>query len=257
MGAYIDINGHPTWVDERGSGAATVLLLHGGLDNCDSMLDTIGRLLGARFRLLAFDRRGHGRTADTDAPFGYAAMADETISVIGHFGGPVHLVGWSDGGIIALVVGRTRPDLVSRMVVIGANFHHEGLLTFDVDPASPVASQIVSAYVERSPDGAGHLDVVMEKTFSMFASEPTMTVDELREITAPTLVMVGDDDMVSLQHTIQLFEALPNAQLAVVPGTSHALPMEKPEETARIIEAFLLADSEPVTLMPVRRIRPA
>ena len=96
----------------------------------------------------------------------------------------------------------------------------------------------------------------MKKTFTMFATEPTMTVDEIREITAPALVMVGDDDMIDIRHTAALFEALPNGQLAVVPGTSHALPLEKPAETARLILDFLSADREPETLMPLRRSPP-
>jgi pimeloyl-ACP methyl ester carboxylesterase len=78
-------------------------------------------------------------------------------------------------------------------------------------------------------------------------------VDDLAAITAPTLVLVGDDDLIALAHTAALFEALPAGQLAVVPSASHALPLERPEETARIIGNFLTAGDEPPTMMPVRR----
>jgi pimeloyl-ACP methyl ester carboxylesterase len=65
--------------------------------------------------------------------------------------------------------------------------------------------------------------------------------------------MAGDDDLIHLSHTCSLYESIPAAQLAVVPGASHALPMEQPEETARIIEHFLASDVPPATLMPIRR----
>jgi pimeloyl-ACP methyl ester carboxylesterase len=74
MGGYTDINGHPTWVEQRGSGTETVLLLHGGVSNSDDLLGSIGDVLSERYRVVAFDRRGHGRTADTEVPFHYESM---------------------------------------------------------------------------------------------------------------------------------------------------------------------------------------
>ena len=201
MGDYIDILGHPTWVDVRGQqgeGAETVLVLHGGLSNSDALLDTIGGSLADRYRVVAFDRRGHGRTGDTDAPFHYDDMASETVCVLEQVvGGPAHLVGWSDGGIIAMLVALSRPDLARRLVLIGANFHFNGTLPMDIPPDSPIIGMMQALYAERSPDGGDHFGDVAQKTFAMFASEPTMTTDDLARITAPTLVVVGDDDLSS------------------------------------------------------------
>jgi pimeloyl-ACP methyl ester carboxylesterase len=254
MGGYIDIAGHATWIEERGSGSETVLLLHGGLSNSDDLLGSIGDVLSERYRVIAFDRRGHGRTADTDAPFHYEPMSDEAVAVLQHLdASPAHLVGWSDGGIVALLIAKRRPELVRKMVLIGANFHHAGVVTAEMDPESPAAAQMVAEYAERSPDGADHFPVVMEKAFTLFATEPTMSADDLQDVKAPTLVLVGDDDMIDLRHTVELYEALPDAQLAVVPGASHGVPFEKPAETARLVHEFLAAEGTPVTFMPVRR----
>jgi len=84
-------------------------------------------------------------------------------------------------------------------------------------------------------------------------AEPTLAVDDLRGVTPPTLVLIGDDDMIALDHTVALFDALPAGQLAVVPGTSHLLMMEKPALANQLIVDFLAETGPPGTLAPVRR----
>ena len=257
MGERVEINGHPTWVDQRGETGDTVLVLHGGMSNSDTVLEALGAQLAARHRLVAFDRRGHGYTADTDAPFHYDDMATETIGVLEEVvHGPAHLVGWSDGGIVGLLVALRRPDLVTRLAVIGVNFHFDGILPMEMDPDSPVPAMMLQSYAERSPDGEAHFGDVFEKFLLMATTEPTLTVDDLAKVSVPTLVMVGDDDLITLAHTCALYEALPAGQLCVVPRASHALPLEYPDETARVLLSFLEADVPPETMMPVRRAGP-
>jgi pimeloyl-ACP methyl ester carboxylesterase len=86
----------------------------------------------------------------------------------------------------------------------------------------------------------------------MVSTQPNITVEQLGRIGAPTLVLAGDDDIISLEHTSALFRAIPNSELAIVPGTSHALMMEKPELVNRLILDFLEKDPVP-TFMPLRR----
>ncbi|WGL53745.1 alpha/beta hydrolase [Nocardioides sp. BP30] len=256
MGAYVDIHGHPTWLHDPGGSGETVLLLHGGLSCSDELLAALEAPLAADYRVVAFDRRGHGYTSDSHEPFHYAAMAAEVTGVIEHLGGPVHLVGWSDGGIAALLASRERPDLVTRQVLIGANFHHDGIeWGVDLGEDSTIGQATARAYAERSPDGPEHLPVVTAKFDTMARSEPTLTVEDLHGVTTPTLVLAGDDDMVRLDHTAALYQALPAAQLAVVPGASHAVPVEKPALVAGLIRDFLGGPVPPLTALPVRRAR--
>jgi pimeloyl-ACP methyl ester carboxylesterase len=254
MGEYIDIAGHPTWVEQAGSGDETVVLLHGGLSSCDDLLGTVGPTLSEHFRVVAFDRRGHGRTADTDAPFHYADMAIETVNLVHAIvGPPAHLVGFSDGGNVALLMALDHSELLGKVVTIGANFHYSGLLPLPFEAGSPEVQMLTDAYAHRSPDGREHFEVVLQKTLTMFVAEPTLTADDLRRITCPTLVVAGDDDAIRLDHTCALFEALPAGELAIVPAASHLLPIEKPAFVGSLILEFLQRSGPPVTFMPFRR----
>lgn len=252
---YTDIRGHRTWFADSGGAGEPVLMLHGGISDSELLLEPLEPALGERFRILAFDRRGHGRTADTDDAFHYDDMATETIAAIEKLiAGPAHLVGWSDGGNVALLVALRRPDLVRSLVLIGANFHFDG--NMPMAPGGSEPRRLKDRYAERSPDGGEHFAAVFAKSGAMWACEPTLTTDDLRKISAPALVMVGDDDLLTLAHTASLYESLPLGQLAVVPGASHAVVLEKPELVSRLIGDFLSAPGRPETHLPMRRRSP-
>jgi pimeloyl-ACP methyl ester carboxylesterase len=232
-----------------------VVLLHGGLSDSTSWGAQLPAL-AERYRTFAFDRRGHGRTADTEAPFDYDEMADETVTFLEEVvGGPAHLVGWSDGGIVSLLTSMTRPDLVRRQVLIGANFHHEGMHpNFDTgdDPEAQGVAALKSIYESVAVDPA-HWPVFYGKGVHLFRVAPELTIADLTGVAVPTLVLAGDDDCIHHSHTVELFEALPNAQLAIVPGTSHLLLFEKPELVNQLILDFLAETAPPQTMFPMRR----
>jgi pimeloyl-ACP methyl ester carboxylesterase len=260
-GEYVDIHGLPTWLHRSGSPSTatgprqTVLLLHGGLSCSDDLLAALEAPLLATYDVAAFDRRGHGYTRDSDEPFHYAAMAEEVIGVIEHLGAPVHLVGWSDGGIAALLASLARPGLIGRQVLIGTNFHYDGIAWGEegAGEGSLIDQVGAQSYAERSPDGAEHWAVVRAKFEAMAHTEPTLTVDDIAGAQIPTLVLAGDDDMVRLEHTTTLYGALPAGQLAIVPGASHAVPIERPELVAELILDFLGGPVPPATFLPIRR----
>ncbi|MFF8846471.1 alpha/beta fold hydrolase [Streptomyces sp. NPDC015127] len=261
MGDYVDLSGVKTWHEVEGAGDPLVLL-HGGL--CTN--ETWGPQradFAARFRLFLPERRGHGHTPDVPGPLSYQDMADDTVAFIeAVVGGPAHLVGWSDGGIVALLVAIDRPDLVRKVVAMGANFLPSSQssaapeMLDQVTPDAPDLAMFLEMYAAASPDGADHWPVVVGKLIDMYRDQPTIPAEDLARISAPTLILVGDDDVVTLEHTIALYRAIPDSELAVVPGTSHALPMEKPGEVNRMILDFLAND--PIqTMLPVRRAQAA
>jgi pimeloyl-ACP methyl ester carboxylesterase len=260
MGEYIELPGVKTWYEVEGQGDP-VLLLHGGFCTNETW-DPQRADFAANHRVFLPERRAHGHTPDVEGPLSYHDMSSDTIdfltSVVEK---PAHLVGWSDGGIVALLVAIARPDLVRKIAVTGANFKSapelgmaEGLDELTAD--APDMGMFRAMYEAASPDGPEHWPTVVGKLVEMYRTEPDISLEDLGHISAPTLVLVGDDDIVPLEHTLELYRAIPNSELAVVPGTSHTHFMEKPSLVNRLILDFLGNDPVP-TMMPVRRATPS
>lgn len=170
-------------------------------------------------------------------------MADDMVAYLEQeVGAAAHLVGWSDGAVVALLAARRRPDLVARMVLIGQYYNSSGkvagseLTTFLRSPGA--VAFLRRAYDPVSPDGPDHFPVVHGKMLRMIAAEPEIALDSLAGVTAPTLVLQGDRDEVTVEHSLAVVAALPEARLAVLPGT-HALPLEDPELVNRLVISFL------------------
>jgi pimeloyl-ACP methyl ester carboxylesterase len=253
--SYIDVQGHSTWVSDDRSDLSPILLLHGGLlSSLTSWSDVPERLRG-HHRVIMFDRRGHGRTADTPEPFHYRSMAQEAAAVIEALDlGPVNAVGYSDGANLLLHLALDRPELLRAMVLISGNFHHEALYPDVAQMLDSFVEGSAALYAEYSPDGVEHWPAVAAKGLKMGVhEEPTFSVEDLASISTPTLVLAGDDDMFPAAHTVSLFDALPNAQLAILPSTSHLVVFEQPTLVAELILAFFATTGRRQTLAPIRR----
>ncbi len=253
MSTYVDLDGVLTWYEEVGTGEPLVLLHPGGGGvDARTLSPNIGAL-AERFRTFTPERRGHCRTPDVEGPITFEGMAQDTVHFIEQVvAGPVRLMGSSDGAIVALLVALRRPDLVTRLVVVAGPFHHLGWAPGVIDPNNAPPAFLAASYAELSPDGAEHYEVIVDKLARMHLSEPTLTVDDLATIRCRTLVMLGDDDEVILEHAIACYHAVPNAELAVIPGTSHGLLVEKPALCNAMIIDFLANDPVP-TFAPIRR----
>jgi pimeloyl-ACP methyl ester carboxylesterase len=168
-------------------------------------------------------------------------MADDTVAYLDTVvGGPARLVGWSDGAVVALLVAQRRPDLADRQVLIGQYYNSAGKptggLTDQLGGGDDRVMEFLRGEYDRvSPDGPEHFPVVYAKTLRMIETEPEIELASLARVEAPTLVLQGDRDEVTLEHGAAVATALPHGRFAVLPGT-HLLPMESPE----VVNALLL-----------------
>jgi pimeloyl-ACP methyl ester carboxylesterase len=253
MAEYVDLNGIRTWYDEQGDGEPLVLLHPGGVGVDSRAFGPNLAPLASLFHVYLPERRGHGRTPDTDGPYRYDLVADDTIHFLDQVvGGPVRLLGVSDGAVVALLVAKKRLDLVQRLICAAGVFHNDGWAPGVIEPTDNPPQFLIDSYGTISPDGKDHFPVVHQKLNRMHTEGPKLTTDDLKTISCRTLVMIGDDDEVTLEHAVDFYRALPNGELAVVPGTSHGLLVEKPDLCNKIIVDFLTLDAVE-TFAPIRR----
>jgi pimeloyl-ACP methyl ester carboxylesterase len=237
---YVDVNGLRTWHEVRGDGHP-VVLLHGAFAGAASWSTQAPALVEAGYRVHLPARRGHAHTPDVEGPLTYGVMAEDTAAYLDAVvGGPAHLAGWSDGAVVALLVAQRRPELVERLVLIGQYYNSTGRVTGGLAEQLLAAGDQAMAFLRRgydpvSPDGPEHFPVVYAKTLRMLATEPELDLASLAAVRAPTLVLQGDRDDVTLEHGAAVAAALPQGRLAVLPGT-HALPVENPG----VVNALLL-----------------
>jgi pimeloyl-ACP methyl ester carboxylesterase len=256
MAGYVQLGDVKTWYDEHGSGEPLVLM-HGGLVDARFFEPNLGPL-AERFHVYTPERRGHGHTPDVPGPISYQLMADDTIAFLETVvGEPADLVGHSDGAFVAMLVAMQRPELVKRLVLISGGFNKSGEAMPDMEwNVDEVAKFLGPAYGEVSPDGEDHFKVVATKIGEMAAVEPNLQASDLARVTQRTLVIFADDDLMTMTHVVEMYDALPNAELAIVPGTSHFLTQEKPHLVNALAIDFLTNDPVP-TVAAIRRAQPA
>lgn len=234
-----NINGVSIYYETYGSGPP-VLVLHGAGGFLETMHYFISGLADTH-TVIAVDSRAQGRSTDGPGPLTYAGMGDDMIKLLDVLKiGQVDIVGWSDGGIVGLDMAMKHPTRVRRLMAIGANYDVNG-----VDPSAfssgfleGAAREVRPFYEAIAPDPK-HFDVLKTKIETMIRTEPHYTVAELGRIRARVLIVAGEHDLVLRRHSDALTAAIAGAKEIIVPGASHAGPLEMPEKYNEIALAFL------------------
>jgi pimeloyl-ACP methyl ester carboxylesterase len=225
---HAHIHGHRVVYAVHGTGP-TLVLLHGGGDSGEHSFERQLDVFSEHHRIVAPDQVGQGRTPDIPGPLSYTAMMEDTAELLKRLRlSHVDVMGFSDGGILGLMLAVRHPELVRRLIVSGVNIAPEGLNPEDLEELR--ATQIPRP---RTID---------EKLAHLWLTSPTETELNLKllaTITQPVLVISGDRDAITLEHTLKIFHALPNAELCVLPGTDHATFSGRSEWLNPIIGAFL------------------
>jgi pimeloyl-ACP methyl ester carboxylesterase len=248
-GSYVDVNGVPTYYEATGTGDP-VVLLHGGMCTAETW-DPQTSALADHYRVYVPERYAHGRTRDVEGPLSYEDMATHTIGFLEATQiGPAHLIGWSDGALVALLLALRRPALVRKLVFVDQyvtlDGAPEGLLPYLTSmTVESIPPAFAEPYRALSPDGPQHLPVVVDKLRALWGGPTGVELDDLARVNAPTLVLASDDGGMPLTHLAEVQRALPDCQIAVVPGTSHGLTLEKPHIVNALIQDFLADEQAP------------
>lgn len=234
-----EIGGVPTWWDVHGDGDPVVLLHPGGADS--RAWDANLADLADHLRVLRYDRRGQGRTPDVGGPITFDAMTDDAIAFLETVvGEPAFLVGHSIGAPVGLLVAQRRPDLVRAMVLSEGPFHFDGWKPGVLDPLpADVVEFLGGLYAEVSPHGSEHWPSVWERLDHEHHRGPALSTNDLAAITTPTLLIFADNGSeIRIEHLHAMHQAIPGAQLAILPGTGHGLPADKPALFNRLSTDF-------------------
>lgn len=163
-------------------------------------------------------------------------MTDDAAALVDHLGvGPVNVLGWSDGGIQALLLGIRHPAKVKKLVSTAANLNSgEDALRPEVIAA--IKSMIDAVPAADRDTAQGRRD---RKVTGLMLEEPYIDLKALEAITAPTLVLAGDHDIIRDEHTVAIFQRIPNSRLAIFPNATHMLPFDDPALFNATVERFL------------------
>jgi pimeloyl-ACP methyl ester carboxylesterase len=245
---YAPVNGLKIYFEVYGPSRAHVpplVLLHGGGDTIETSFGCILPLLARARRVIAFEQRGFGRTADIDdRPFGFEDSADDTAALLDYLHiARADLFGFSNGGSIALHVAMRRPDLARRMVVCTAIMKRawapaqfwESMKTAQPDS---MPSALRKAYTDVAPHPE-NLESFFYKCRNRMRDFKDVPDEQIQAVTAPTLVLGSDRDVMLPEGAVALFRLLPHAQLAILPGITHMEITSQTDVLVPIIAQFL------------------
>jgi len=228
------VNGIKLYVETYGKGQ-TMLQIHGNGESIASMGHQI-RFFSDRYRVIAADSRGHGKSEMGSGRLTYEQMAEDLNGLLERRGlKSVYVLGWSDGGILGLLLAIHHPDKVSRLAIMGANLNPAGAYDWANDLVAAKDKQI-ARMIEKGDTSQPWAR--LKQYFDLLGKQPNISLAQLKTIMAPTLVMAGDRDVISDVHTLEIFHALPNAHLTIFPGATHMIPWQNPELFNRTVETF-------------------
>jgi pimeloyl-ACP methyl ester carboxylesterase len=221
-----------------GSGPA-VLLLHGGLSNRLAWFSQIPWLVAAGRQIVLPDIRGHGDSGLGANELNYRLLASDAIHVLDKLNiGQADVIGWSDGGNTALLLGRYWPQRVKRIVAVSANFNPSGLTPEALEETHKQSSGL-NYWLKSWWTGAGKRLAELENRIKrMWRTFPVLQPVDLQTITTPTLVIVGEHDDISIEHARLMANLLPHGFLKVVPG-GHSTPVTHSNQVNEAIAKFL------------------
>ena len=253
MQRNLNLRGHDVFTFQWSKRGEPLVILHGGLSHSEKTKKYLLPAVKRNFKVFAYDRTGHGRTANQKGSFHFNFQTKELIAFLEDVvKEPAHLIGISDGANIALMAAIARPELIRSVVSIGGNTTASQIrMKFGKPEVSPESQ---AEHDRLSPDHPSELIKKVATAFKVWKSEPSIAITKLAKIKCPVLVLAGDDDVISAKESEKIYQAITNARLAIVPGASHAVIKEKTELVQALLKDFYANPDYPLTQAPVSRI---
>ena len=255
---YAPVNGLKMYYEIHGRGQPLVLL-HGNLSTIGTSFGKVLPKLASTRQIIAVEQQGHGHTADIDRPFSLAQWAQDTTALLRHLGiEQADFFGYSSGGAVALEIALRSPALVRKLVWAGGTSYRRDGFYPELLAAGAVMkpTDLDGSPFQQAYDSCAPYPKQWHRLVTKIADLDRTIGDRSREaiasIKAPTLLIIGDSDIVRPEHVVEMFRllgggvvgdlvGLPRSQLAVLPGTTHVTLADRAEWLASMITAFLEA----------------
>ena len=235
-GQYAELNGIKMYYETYGSGDP-VLVIHGNGQSIADMHFQIEHFAKTN-KVIVADTRGHGKSGLGTDNLNYVQMMEDYNALLDQLGVTgANIIGWSDGGILALLLAIHHPDKVNKMATMGANLRPDESA---IDPAIGEVLQPLGGMFDEMIASKDTSDdwQLQRQLFDLLMTQPDIPIESVQKIEAPVLVIAGDKDIIRTQHSLEIFENLPKAHLAILPGQTHWAPATDPEGFNALVGRF-------------------
>ncbi len=237
-----NVNGIEMYFAEYGTAEGTpILMIHGGLAHAD-VWGNIAADLAKDYRVIVADTRGHGRSTNDGSEYTYETLASDYIALLDHLGvDKAHLVGWSDGANIGYIISQTNPERLA------SHFAHAGNVTLaGIDPEAGnnevfggYIGMMAADYAKLSPTPDA-FQAFLDGVVKMWGTDKPGGMEALKSVTVPTLVVQSQyDEGILMEHSKQISEAIPGADLLVLKDLSHFASFQAPDEYSAAVREFV------------------
>jgi pimeloyl-ACP methyl ester carboxylesterase len=232
-GKFYDINGFKMYTEVYGSGPP-LLMIHGNNGDMSAFAKNVP-YFATHFQVILADSRSQGRSVDPDHPLTFEMMADDYAALLGamHISS-AYVIGWSDGGINALLLAIRHPEKVKRLASTGANLWPTAD-AFQPGVWDEEKKEFETGLHNDHPTAKEKNNI---KLFLLDWQEPHITLAQLHTIQAPSLIICGDHDLISVTHTVLIYQNIPHANLWVVPNSGHGTLREHTDDFNRQVDDF-------------------
>lgn len=219
---YAEVNGLNMYYEVYGQGKP-IVLIHGGGSTIQSNFAKLIPLLAKNRKVIAMELQAHGRTSDRDAASSFEQDADDVAALLKNLGiDKADFLGFSNGGTTTLQIAIRHPELVDKIILGSALAKRNGVPEWFWDfmkqaTLENMPVQLQEAYKQVAPDTGG-LQVMHDRDAKRMVDFKDIPDEQIKAVKAPALIIIGDKDVITPEHAIELSRKLANAELAIIPG---------------------------------------